>query len=151
MESEVELKLAKLSHAKRHVEILDDPNFLYFWDPPSLRQQGLSYFFSIFFGKTIVGGCGLHVNYRRKYIAEIGFFVDHDYWGRGIATNAVRQLEWLGFNELELERIEMLMDPRNSASERVAVKCGFQKEGLIRNVVKIDGNFYDALLYAKVK
>ena len=164
MGCKVELKLAKLSHAKRFIEILDNPNFIYFQNPPTLKQQkaflckmaeewqeGISYFNSIFYKGIIVGACGLHLNHRRKHIAEIGFFVDYDYWGMGIATSAVRELEWFGFNELELERIEILIDPDNAASERVAVKCEFQKEGLIKKAVKTNGKYCDVYLYAKVK
>ncbi len=42
------------------------------------------------------------------------------------------------------------MDPQNRASERVAIKNNFKKEGLLKKVMKFEGNYYDNLLYAKV-
>ena len=164
MAYKVELKIPRLSYAKRYIEILSNPNFIYFNDAPTLelekdflrkmaaeRKQGLSYIYSIFYGEKLVGGCGLHINQRRRYIGEIGYFVDEDYWGRGIAAKAVRKLEKFAFKELDLKRIEILTDLDNIASQRVAIKCGYQKEGLMQKAVETNGKLADVYLYAKVK
>jgi len=42
------------------------------------------------------------------------------------------------------------MDPQNRASERVAIKNNFKKEGLLKKVMKFENNYYDNLLYAKI-
>lgn len=42
------------------------------------------------------------------------------------------------------------MDPRNKASERVAIKNNYKKEGLLKKVMKFENNYYDNLLYAKI-
>ncbi len=41
------------------------------------------------------------------------------------------------------------MDPRNKASEKVAIKNNFEKEGLLKKVVKFEDNYHDNMLYAK--
>jgi len=64
-----------------------------------------------------------------KFIGEIGYFLDEAYWGRRITTRAVKILEKIGFKKLNLKRIEILMHPKNVASEKVAIKCGYKKEG----------------------
>ncbi len=165
MAYKVELKTPRLSYAKRYLEILSNPNFIYFMDPPPTveqekdflrkmaaeRKDGISYVYSIFYGDKLVGGCGLHINQRRRYIGEIGYFIDEQYWGKGIAPKAVRKLERFAFNELGLKRIEILMDLGNTASERVAVKCGYRKEGIMQKAVLTNGKLSDVYLYAKVK
>jgi len=42
------------------------------------------------------------------------------------------------------------MNPQNRASERVAIKNNFKKEGLLKKVMKFENNYYDNLLYAKI-
>lgn len=96
-----------------------------------------------------MGGCGIKINQHRPFIGEIGYFVDERYWGIGIAPKAVKLLEKKGFGKFKLKRIEILMDIRNSASERVAVKGGYKKEGTMRKAFRRCGKFFDAHLYAK--
>ena len=96
-------------------------------------------------------GCGITVHPKRTFIGEIGYFIDERFWGRGIATQAVKILEKTGFQELGLERIEILMDPQNIASEKVVVKCSYSKEGTMKKGIKNRNYFSDAHLYAKVK
>jgi len=69
----------------------------------------------------------------------------------GIATEAVRQLEKVGFEQLDLQRIVILMDTRNLASERVAQKCGYEKEGTMKKVHRIGEDYYDCFIYAKTR
>ncbi len=81
----------------------------------------------------MVGGCGIKIDQHRTFIGEIGYFLDEEYWGKGIVTKAVKILEKIGFQKLGLKRIEVLMDPRNIGSEKVAIKCGYKKEGTMKN------------------
>ena len=81
----------------------------------------------------------------------IGYFVDEPCWGRGIAGHAVRLLERVCFRELGLRRLEILMARRNKASRRVAEKCGYRREVLLKNRIVIGGKHLDALLYAKTR
>ncbi|MBU0528893.1 GNAT family N-acetyltransferase [bacterium] len=98
----------------------------------------------------LIGGCGIAINQRRKYIGEIGYFIDEGYWGRGIASKAVTILENIGFETLHLKRIEILMNPKNIDSKKVALKCGYKKEGIMKKAIKDGDNFSDSYLYAKV-
>jgi len=66
---------------------------------------------------------------------EIWYLVDPEFWGRGIATEAVKQLLDFGFGELALHRIWASCLPENPASERVLQKVGMGREGfLIKNL-----------------
>ena len=58
---------------------------------------------------------------------------------RGVARRALALLCRYGFEELDVQRIELWIDPTNTASLRVAVVAGFHREGLLRSFVPIRG------------
>jgi [ribosomal protein S5]-alanine N-acetyltransferase len=59
--------------------------------------------------------------------------------------------EKIGFKKLKLSRIEILMQPANKASEKVAIKNGYIKEGKMRKAFRSkEGKMKDCYLYAKV-
>lgn len=165
MPKKIELRNQRVSDAKRLFEILNNPNFTYFKICPKdveaekdflrqntkKRKNNIAYNYAILFNDKVVGGCGIKINQHRTFIGEIGYFLDEKYWGKGVTTKAVKILEKIGFEKLGLNRIEILMDPRNIASEKVAIKCGYKKEGTMRKVIKDGNEFSDAYLYAKVK
>ena len=82
---------------------------------------------------------------------EIGYTLSHDYRGRGIATEAVRLLVRYLFNATHVNRLEIRMDTRNRASEQVAIKSGFQKEGVSRGANFVRGQHVDMSLYALLR
>lgn len=160
----IELRYQRVSDAERFFEILNNPNFTYFTICPkdvdtereflklnaNKRKNNIEYNYAILYDGKLIGGCGIAVNQRRKYIGEIGYFIDEAYWGKNIAKQAVTILENIGFEKLHLKRIEILMNPKNVASEIVAIKCGYKKEGTMKKVIKDKDKFYDANIYAKV-
>lgn len=97
-------------------------------------------------------GIGVKINFHRKYIGEIGYFIDETYWGQGIASQAVKLIENICFGKLKLTRLEILMEHKNKASEQVAIKNNYLKEGLLKKVLTgKDGSLKDAFLYAKTR
>lgn len=87
---------------------------------------------------------------NRSRSAEIGYWLAREAWGRGHMTAAVRLLcAWL-FDELGLGRIELTTAVENHASQRVAQRCGFQQEGLLRaNLLHLQtGERRDSLLWS---
>jgi len=163
--TQVELRHQKVFDAKRFFEILNSPNFTYFSAKPksiedekvflrgNFKRQcaNLEHNFTILYDDAIVGGCGIKVDQHRTFIGEIGYFVDEAYWGKGIATEATRQLEKIGFGKIGLSRIEIRVDPRNIGSEKVAIKAGYSKEGHLIKSFKNGNELFDEILYAKIK
>ncbi len=161
----VELRYQEVADAERYFEILSNPNFLYFdvqvksveeereWlkKNPEKREKNLEYNYAILYEDELLGAVGIAMDPRRPHIGEIGYFIDEKYWGKGITTEAVKQAEKIAFEDLGLVRVEIRMEPENKASERIAIKCGYTKEGLVRKAYKRDGEYRDCLLYAKVK
>lgn len=161
----IKLRPQKVSDAGRFFEILDNPNFVYLATrPKSLeeerkwlrgsakrREENSSWNYAIIFDGKLVGGIGIKINPHRSYVGEIGYFIDENYWGKGIASRAVKLVEAIGFKKLKLVRIEIVMQPANKASEKVAVKNNYKKEGLMKKAIKDrEGKMKDCYLYAKV-
>ncbi|WP_017415386.1 GNAT family N-acetyltransferase [Clostridium tunisiense] len=115
------------------------------------RKNNLEYNYSIIYNNEVVGGCNIRIFQESPHIGEIGYFIDRKLFNKGIASKAVKELEKIAFEELGLIRLEIRIDPRNKASEKVAIKCGFEKEGLLRKVMEFNGMYFDNLLYSKVK
>jgi [ribosomal protein S5]-alanine N-acetyltransferase len=79
--------------------------------------------------------------------AECSWMIgDKSLWGKGYATEAVQQLLEFGFQERGLHRISCSILEGNLGSRRVAQKCGFQEEGLLREAVYKNGMFHNLAL-----
>ena len=83
---------------------------------------------------------------------EIGFQIfDVQARGKGYATEAVRLLVEYLFKSFTINRLEVRMDTRNNASETIALKCGFMKEGSLRQSLFVRGRYIDIHLYALLR
>lgn len=80
--------------------------------------------------------------------AFIGYSIDEMCVGKGIATEAVHLLVTYGMEFVGLHRIEAYVSPRNSGSIRVLEKAKFQREGLHRQLLFINGEWEDHFIYA---
>lgn len=161
----IELRPQKVSDAKRFYEILKNPNFKFLTTEVKnvndeikfleqnieKRKKNIEHNYSILYNRLVVGACGIKINQHRNFIGEIGYFIDEKYWGKGIATEAVKELEKISFKKLKLKRIEIIMNIKHKASEKVAIKHGYKKEGIMKKSLKNKNRYFDAYLYAKVK
>ncbi|XP_045800674.1 uncharacterized N-acetyltransferase p20-like [Trifolium pratense] len=85
----------------------------------------------------------------RNKSAEIGYNLGSKYWGKGIATCAVKQIVMAAFSEMShLERLEALVDVENVGSQRVLEKAGFQKEGVLRKYLFMKGKNRDMIMFS---
>ena len=80
--------------------------------------------------------------------AELGYYLAEEYWGRGIMTEAVRQLCAHLFTATDLLRIYAEPFSYNSGSCRVLEKAGFRYEGTLKNNAFKNGKLLDMKLYA---
>ncbi|KAL5702251.1 hypothetical protein ACHQM5_027491 [Ranunculus cassubicifolius] len=87
-----------------------------------------------------------------KCRGELGYVVGSRYWGKGIATKAVRMVVDCIFDEWnELERVEALVDVSNVGSQRVLEKAGFVKEGVLRKYCIRKGSTRDMVMFSFLK
>ena len=87
--------------------------------------------------------------YRPK--DELGYWLAEEYWGRGIMTEAVRQICREGFSRWDIRRIYAEPYAHNSGSRRVLEKAGFTLEGTQRQSVFIWGEVCDSCIYALLR
>jgi RimJ/RimL family protein N-acetyltransferase len=81
---------------------------------------------------------------------ELGYIVASAARGRGVATEMLRQLTRWAFEELGAHRIVLIIDVRNPASERVAERCGYVREGVMRSVHIKQGMRGDCSLWSRL-
>ena len=79
--------------------------------------------------------------------AELGYYLAREYWGRGIVTEAVRQLCERVFAQTDILRIYAEPFSDNVGSRRVLEKAGFQLEGILRRNACKNGRVLDMALY----
>ncbi|OGN87986.1 MAG: hypothetical protein A2158_01240 [Chloroflexi bacterium RBG_13_46_14] len=97
-----------------------------------------------------LGGCGLNDINRGPDIANLGYWVRTSATRKGVATATTLLLADFGINELNLKRIEIVIDVDNKASQRVAEKSGATREGILRNRVTRHGEPADAVMFSLI-
>lgn len=81
---------------------------------------------------------------------ELGYIVAPGARGRGVATEMLRQLTEWAFAELGALRIYLIINVENPASERVAARCGYVREGVMRSLHLKQGMRTDAALWSRL-
>ncbi len=108
--------------------------------------------FAIATPQEAIGGVGFYLQsdiYRCS--AEIGYWLGEPFWGRGIATMALRAMTTYAFANFDLTRIYAGVFAGNDASCRVLEKAGYFLEGrAARSVIK-GGRVLDQLIYVKMR
>lgn len=99
----------------------------------------------------VIGSFGFLNRQPKHYKAEIGYELSSSYWGQGIAGEALNAVLAYGFQQLSLERVEALIEPANTASQKLVAKHGFLKEGLLRHYEYTRGKFDDLYMYSILK
>lgn len=87
-----------------------------------------------------------------RHNAEIGYWLGEPYWGKGIGTEAVRQMVLLGFNDQpELLRVFAGIFSSNPGSMRVLAKNGFQPEGVSPRAIFKNGTLLNEHRYGLLR
>ena len=95
----------------------------------------------------LLGSIDLGVNAMRT--GHIGYWVAREARGLGVCTHALRVLSRWAVDELRLGRLELVTDPDNIASQRVAEKAGFQREAVLRaHLLYRDGGRRDSVMFS---
>ncbi|CRK83394.1 GNAT family N-acetyltransferase [Neobacillus massiliamazoniensis] len=96
----------------------------------------------------LIGAGELNIRDAHNKKGEIGYIINPEYWGKGIATDAATLIIGFGFHQLKLHRIYATCDPRNIGSIRVLEKAGMTKEGRIRGDLLMKDEWRDSLLFS---
>ncbi len=83
-----------------------------------------------------------------RQTAELGYYLAEEYWGRGIMTEAIRQLCGIVFDTTDILRIYAEPFAYNTGSWRALEKAGFRYEGTMKNNAVKNGKVLDMALYS---
>jgi ribosomal-protein-alanine N-acetyltransferase len=113
------------------------------------REQQPETAFAIVANGDAVGGIGFQLQGDVERVsAEIGYWLGEPFWGRGIATDALRALTEFAIVTHGLTRVYAVPFASNLASCRVLEKAGYVLEGRLRRSAVKDGSIIDQLQYA---
>lgn len=94
-----------------------------------------------------IGLIGLTLGKMNYKIAEVWYKILPDYWGQGLATEALKEILKLGFSGLGLHRIEAGCAVENTASFKVLEKVGMTREGQKRKILPLKEQWSDNYIY----
>ena len=115
-------------------------------------DENETFSFAIMVDDKVVGSIGI---FRQGNIhsqtAELGYYIAEEYWGKGIMTEAVKQICAYVFAKSDIIRIYAEPFAYNIASCRVLEKVGFQYEGTLRSNAVKNGKVIDMEMYSLLK
>lgn len=130
-----------------HESVKVTRDLLYGWC--SLYANPAYYQWCIEFEGQAVGGISVVRQNNNHEYAELGYCIGHDYWNRGITTEAASAVIDFLFDQVGMHRVCLRHAVQNPASGRVAVRCGMTLEGILREEYKkSDQEFWDTAVYS---
>ena len=111
-------------------------------------NEGINWAITLKGNPKLIGIIG-HYRIRPEHFrAEIGYMLLAEYQGKGIISEAIKEVVNYGFEVMKLHSIEAIIDPENFASEKVLQKNGFVKEAHLKENEFYDGRFLDTVIYS---
>ena len=99
----------------------------------------------------LIGVMGFWRSTREHHYAEIGYSLLPEFWGKGIASEAMLPILKYGFEQMRLHRVEADVDPANAASVRLLEKFGFVREAHFKENYFYDGRFFDSFIFSLLR
>ena len=144
----------KVRHYSRNMWPLTLEEVKKWFEPPPDRQMREFIVFTVYHkeAKRPIGSIGFNqtnwVSRNANIFLTIG---EPEYWGKGIAGEASRLMINYGFTELNFHKIFAGVFTPNSRSLRAAEKLGFEKEGVLKEEIYVDGQYHDMHRFALFK
>ncbi|CDR22493.1 GNAT family N-acetyltransferase [Staphylococcus schweitzeri] len=105
----------------------------------------------IWYEGTLAGVIGLHeINHMHRK-TSLGYYLDKQYEGQGVMTQAVEALIKYCFEEVGLNRIEISAAVNNEKSQAIPERLGFTKEGMLRDNELLNGFYSSSYVYSLLK
>ena len=99
----------------------------------------------------MIGNVNLYAFSESNRRCDVGYALNREYWGKGYLGEAMTAALDYAFNELDLNRVEADIDPRNDASARLLERKLFQKEGYLRERWIVNGEICDTVFYGLLR
>jgi RimJ/RimL family protein N-acetyltransferase len=112
-------------------------------------ESGEGYAFAVLDSETGALAGSIAIRVQPFSSGHVGYWVVREARGRGVATAALKALCRWAVAHLGLKRLELVTDPENVGSQRVAEKAGFRREGIMRSALEYqDGRRTDSVLFS---
>jgi len=168
------LTLRMIDDMDKHaiLEIYSDPEVTKHYDlstlsAPIQAEKLIDYFNSRFKAHTgvrwgivdkatrrLIGTCGFNTWNPKYQSATIGFELRPDCWGKGFATEAIHRILDYAFDKgfgFPVNRVQVLITPKNEAAINLVEKLGFEVEGLLRDYGYWKGQHQNVLSFSLLK
>ena len=99
----------------------------------------------------LIGTCGYYLWDKEVRKAEIGYDLEPQFWGLGMMTEALSEMLRFGFEEMNLNRIQVKSAPSNERSIKLIRRLGFKKEGVLRDNFIFMGELQDDVLFSLLR
>lgn len=99
-----------------------------------------------------IGGCGVNKLDWKNSVATVGIFIgDKDYWGKGYGTDAMKVLVKFIFEQMNINKVKLFVYSFNERAVKSYEKCGFIREGVLRQEIFRDGRYHDEYIMGILK
>ena len=136
--------LRSLEHSKRLIK-----SYLKTWD----KFLQFNYIIELRDNRSVkkIGSVSLWAINWHHLRSEVGIWIIPEYWERGFGSKTIVLIKNIAFNHLNLNRIEAYIAIQNERSINMFKRCEFIEEGTLKDYLKINGKFQDALIIACLK
>ncbi|MDD2674730.1 MAG: GNAT family N-acetyltransferase [Flavobacterium sp.] len=111
-------------------------------------NEGINWAITLKDNPKLIGVIGHYRIKPENYRAELGYMLLPEYHGKGIVSEAVKEVVKYGFQMMKLNSLEAIIDPENHASAKVLEKNGFVKEAHLKEYEFYEGRFLDTVIYS---
>lgn len=112
------------------------------------KEEGISWGIYLKGEDKIMGIIGLYRINKPNFRAEVGYILNPKFHGKGYVSEAIQLVIDFGFNTCHFHTLTAIIDPRNSASEKVLQRANFQKEAHFKEDFYFNGEFLDSVHYS---
>jgi ribosomal-protein-serine acetyltransferase len=115
-----------------------------------LHQRGYAKMFLIFLDNALVGVISFNAIEPLNKTGYIGYWLDESHQGQGILSQALQRFIRYYVERKEIRRFVIKCRAANEASNRVALKNGFELEGRLKQAEFLNGHYDDQNIYARI-
>jgi len=134
---------SSLKQTQRHIKLLQKKYKTGFYNDWGIVEKSTG---------RMIGTCGFTSFDEQKNIAEIGYVLSKDYWGKGLAAEAAKRVMQFGKDVFGLSGFYAKCIQGNDASISVMKKCGMTElEGIFKNSMFIKGEYKTIVIYRTPK
>lgn len=99
-----------------------------------------------------IGGCGVNKIDWKNSVVVVGIYIgDKNYWNKGYGTDAMNLLVQFIFEQMNINKIKLIVFGFNDRAIKCYEKCGFVREGVLRQELFRDGKYYDEYIMSILK